>query len=172
MVRLNWWITHSKTLPTWNKVTIKCTVHYIVHLQYTYSFSSLSLSLSLSLVSKKVSDSDVSAWVRDKGRWVKYWAHFGCWISPCYGPLSLSARFETYEPFISLIFQLFSGRSKLRILNQWIRGLDCSYFLYTIGFNTEHSTFSVRILLVCFIWISKITEIFSLQNIKWQDFTT
>jgi hypothetical protein len=39
----------------------------------------------------------------------------GCWISPCYGPFSLGARFETYEPFISLIFQFFSGRSKQRI---------------------------------------------------------
>jgi len=35
---------------------------------------------------------------RDKGRWVKCWVHLGCWISPCYGPFSLGARFETYEP--------------------------------------------------------------------------
>ena len=48
-------------------------------------------------------------------RWVKYWARLGCWISPCYGPFSLGARFATYEPFISLIFQIFSGRSKPRI---------------------------------------------------------
>jgi hypothetical protein len=33
----------------------------------------------------------------------------GCWISPCYGPFSLGARFETYDPFISLIFQFFFG---------------------------------------------------------------
>jgi len=40
----------------------------------------------------------------------------GCWVSPCYGPFSLGARFETYGPFISLIFQFFfSGRSKPRI---------------------------------------------------------
>jgi len=32
-------ITHSKMLPTLNKVTIKCTVHYIVHLQCTFSLS-------------------------------------------------------------------------------------------------------------------------------------
>jgi hypothetical protein len=31
-------------------------------------------------------------------------ARFDCWISPCYGPFSLGARFETYEPFISLTF--------------------------------------------------------------------
>jgi hypothetical protein len=28
---------------------------------------------------------------------------------------SLGTRFETYEPFISLIFQFFSGRGKPRI---------------------------------------------------------
>jgi len=58
----------------------------------------------------------------DKGRWVKYWAPLGCWISPCYCPLSLGARFETFERFISLIPILFSGRGKLRILNLRIRG--------------------------------------------------
>jgi hypothetical protein len=33
----------------------------------------------------------------------------GCWISPCYGLFSLRGRFETYEPFISLIFEFFGG---------------------------------------------------------------
>jgi hypothetical protein len=37
---------------------------------------------------------------------------FGCWISPCYGPLSLGAHFETYELFLSLIFTFFLGRTK------------------------------------------------------------
>jgi len=32
-----------------------------------------------------------------------------CWISQCYGPLSLGARLETYEAFISSIFQIFFG---------------------------------------------------------------
>jgi hypothetical protein len=50
-----------------------------------------------------------------KRRRVKYWACLGCWISPSYGPSSLGMRFETYEPFISLIFQFFLGRSKLRM---------------------------------------------------------
>ena len=41
----------------------------------------------------------------------KYWARLSRWISPCYGPFSLGALFETYEPFISLIFQiLFFGQ--------------------------------------------------------------
>jgi hypothetical protein len=29
------------------------------------------------------------------------------WAAPCYGPFSFGARFETYEPFISLIFFFF-----------------------------------------------------------------
>jgi hypothetical protein len=46
---------------------------------------------------------------------------------PCYGPFSLGARFETYEPFISLIFEniFCSGRGEPRILNQRIRGPNC-----------------------------------------------
>jgi hypothetical protein len=31
----------------------------------------------------------------------------GCWLSPCYGPFSVGASFETYKPFISLIFLFF-----------------------------------------------------------------
>jgi hypothetical protein len=37
----------------------------------------------------------------------KYRAHMGSWISPCYSPFSLGMSFETYEPFISLVFQIF-----------------------------------------------------------------
>jgi hypothetical protein len=44
-----------------------------------------------------------------KGRLVKYWARLGRWISRYYGPFSLDALFETYEPFISLIFKFFFG---------------------------------------------------------------
>jgi len=58
--------------------------------------------------------------------------HLGCWISPCYSLLWLGAPFETYEPFISLIFQFFffwggGGHVKLQILNQWIWGHNCIY---------------------------------------------
>jgi hypothetical protein len=45
----------------------------------------------------------------DKGRWVKYWAHLGRWISPCYSLFSLAGCFEIYEPFFSLIFQFLFG---------------------------------------------------------------
>jgi hypothetical protein len=34
---------------------------------------------------------------------------WGCRISQYNGPFSLGARFENYEPFISLIFQFLSG---------------------------------------------------------------
>jgi len=54
------------------------------------------------------------AWVQGQRKMSKYWAHLGCWISPCYCPFSLVVRFETYEPFISLIFQVFSGHGKLQ----------------------------------------------------------
>jgi hypothetical protein len=53
----------------------------------------------------------------------------GCWISLCYGPFWLRLldftvlqpiltwhAFETYEPFISLIFQIFSGHCKTQII--------------------------------------------------------
>jgi hypothetical protein len=43
------------------------------------------------------------AWKREygsKGRGVKYWAHLGCWISPCFSPFLLGRHFETYKPFI------------------------------------------------------------------------
>jgi hypothetical protein len=49
---------------------------------------------------------------RGKGRWVKYWACLGSWISTSYGQFSLDAHFETYEPFISSIFQLFLDHSE------------------------------------------------------------
>jgi hypothetical protein len=32
---------------------------------------------------------------------------FGLLVSPCFGLFSLGGHFETYEPFISLIFQFF-----------------------------------------------------------------
>jgi hypothetical protein len=41
---------------------------------------------------------------RGKVRSVKYCVRFSCWISPCYGSFSLGVRFDSYELFISLIF--------------------------------------------------------------------
>jgi hypothetical protein len=70
-----------------------------------------------------------------KGTWVKCWVRLGCWISPFKGPFSLGARFETYEPFISLIFNFFRGA-----LNRgcWISGYgghDCIY--HRLRWNEE-----------------------------------
>jgi hypothetical protein len=39
----------------------------------------------------------------------------GCWISPHYGLFLLGGHVETYEPFISLIFQCFLGRGEPQI---------------------------------------------------------
>jgi hypothetical protein len=62
-----------------------------------------------------------------KGRWVKYWPRLGCWISPCFGPFSLGARCETYEPFISLIFQFFFGAAVNR--GYWIHGYGVRLYI-------------------------------------------
>ena len=40
-------------------------------------------------------------------------------------PVLAWRAFETYELFISLIFQIFSGHRKPRKLNPWIRGSAC-----------------------------------------------
>jgi hypothetical protein len=64
-------------------------------------------------------------------RRVKYWARLGCWFSPCYGPFSLGAHFETYEPFISWNFKFFSGRGKPRVLNQCVQRHDSFVFFCT-----------------------------------------
>jgi hypothetical protein len=61
-----------------------------------------------------------------KGRWVKYWARSGRWISPRCGLFSLGGRFETYEPFIFNFPIFFTGRGKPWILNLWIPGHNCT----------------------------------------------
>jgi hypothetical protein len=73
----------------------------------------------------------------DKARWVKYWARLGCLILPCYGPFPLGGRFETYEPFISLIsfFQTAVNREC------WISGIwgnDC-YVKMQFGVSLRRS---------------------------------
>jgi hypothetical protein len=65
-------------------------------------------------------DSDFWSGYEDKRRWVTYWSLLGCWISVRYGPFSLGVRFETYEPFISLIFQLLFRAAVNR--GYWISG--------------------------------------------------
>jgi hypothetical protein len=62
----------KEDIITLNKVIIKCTVRYIVHLQCT-----LSLSLSLSYVRMKVRDSDVLVLVRGKRKMSQVLGAFG-----------------------------------------------------------------------------------------------
>jgi hypothetical protein len=59
----------------------------------------------------------------------------GRWISPYYCPFKFVSRVETYEPFISLIFDLEWGAAvKLdpRLQNQWVRGHACIFFCKTL----------------------------------------
>jgi hypothetical protein len=54
-------------------------------------------------------------------------------ISPSYGPFSLGARFETYEPYISLVFKFFSERSKPLITeNKDTESVDTGARLYLV----------------------------------------
>jgi hypothetical protein len=75
-----------------------------------------------------------------KEGWIKYLGAFGLLDFTMLGPFSLCARFETYEKFISLIFKFFSGRGKPRILNQRLRGHDCTYLVRTVGMCVRIST--------------------------------
>jgi hypothetical protein len=53
---------------------------------------------------------------------------------------SLLAHFKTYEPFISLIFQIFSGRGKPRIRGPHVYFYMCMYMFVDI-FNVYVYTF-------------------------------
>jgi hypothetical protein len=65
----------------------------------------------------------------DERRFVKHLARLG-WISPRYGLLSLGARLESYEMYISLIFIFRSGRGKLLM---WEMGV----FLQLVQINAR-----------------------------------
>jgi len=69
-----------------------------------------------------------------------YWARLGCWISPYYGQFWFGVRFETYKPFVSLIFQIFFG------LWQTVgRGLHLYIYIYILFLVTLH------IYVLCFL---------------------
>jgi hypothetical protein len=63
-------------------------------------------------------DSNVLAWVHEQRKMSQVLGVFGLRNFTMLWPFSLGAHFETYEPFISLIFQFFSGHGKPQILNQ------------------------------------------------------
>jgi hypothetical protein len=64
---------------------------------------------SLSLVRMKVMDSDVLAWVRGKRKLSQVLGAFGLLDFTILRPVLVWCLFETYEPFISLIFQFFQA---------------------------------------------------------------
>jgi hypothetical protein len=84
---------------------------------------------------------------RGKGRWFKYWACVGCWISPCYGPFSLGAHFE-------LTNHLFLQFSIL-----WGATLNCGYWisryrgmtLFVSGNKIKHNANQMHYFYGCFI---------------------
>jgi hypothetical protein len=49
----------------------------------------------------------------DKERWGNYWAHLGCWISPCYDPFSLGVRLDTNRLFLSFSFFFLGGKPQI-----------------------------------------------------------
>jgi hypothetical protein len=59
----------------------------------------------------EVTVSDVLAWVRVQDN---NWVRLGCWDSPCFGPFSLGARFESHEVFFYVILFIYD-RGKPRI---------------------------------------------------------
>jgi hypothetical protein len=73
-----------------------------------------------------------------------YWACLGCLISPCYSPFSLGTCVETYEPFISLIFQFFCGRGKPRITEITdTESADTGARLYLLFFHSNNGHMNV-----------------------------
>jgi hypothetical protein len=95
----------------------------------------------------------------------------GCWISPCYGPFSFGARFETYEPVISLIFQFFSGRGKPRVTEsadtesvdtgarQYFLPLSVSLFLHQLlTKNYKRFCITISVIIIIIIIIIIITQ--------------
>jgi hypothetical protein len=66
----------------------------------------------------KVRGSDVLSWVRGQMKISQVLGAFGMLDFTILRPVLACYAFETYEPFISLIFQFFSGRGKPRVLNQ------------------------------------------------------
>jgi hypothetical protein len=74
---------------------------------YTALYIYSALSLFLCCTYERVRESEVLEWVRRQRKMNQVWERLGCWVSPRYGPFSLGAHFETYKPFIRLIFQFF-----------------------------------------------------------------
>jgi hypothetical protein len=74
-----------------------------------------------------------------------------CWISPSYGPFSLGAHFKTYEPFIYLIFNFFSGRYK-----QWIWGIRLHSFTLHFSPALPQSDWCCQFPLETFVFVKAI----------------
>jgi hypothetical protein len=81
----------------------------------------------------------------------KYRARLGYWISPCYGPFLLGASFDTYEPFICLIFLLFRAAVNR---GYWLSGYRCT-------------TVYIYIYIYIFIYIYLTVKVFFKVQRRW-----
>jgi hypothetical protein len=102
------WDRHSKTLPTLNKVIIKCTVHYIVHLECTFC---------LFLVRMKVRDSGVLVWVRGQRKMRQVLGAFGLLdFTMLLTVPAWRAFWNLWNVYFFNFPIFFSGRGKPRII--------------------------------------------------------
>jgi hypothetical protein len=115
------------TLPTLNKVIIKCTVHYILHLQSTFS-----------RVCMKVSDSDVLAWVWGQRKMSQVLGAFGLLDFTMLRPIL--AWYTFWNLWIIYFFNFtifFSGRGKPRIQEH-----DCTVKFNFMSWNSSKNKIS------------------------------
>jgi len=70
---------------------------------------------------------------RDKGRWVKYLAHLGCWISPYYSPFS-ACVWNLWTTYFFNFPNFLGDRVKLQITeNTDNESADTGVHLYFTG---------------------------------------
>jgi hypothetical protein len=97
-------------------------VYCTLHCTFTVYF------FSLSLVRMKVRDSEVLAWVRGQRKTSQVLDAFGLLDFTILRPvLVMRAFWKLWTVYFFNFPIFFSGHGKPRILNQWIRGHDCTY---------------------------------------------
>jgi hypothetical protein len=130
---------HSKILPTLNQVIIKCTVHYIVHLQCTFSICCMYESnwfwrFSVGMGIKEDESSTGHVWAAGFHHVMAH-SHLG-------------AFWNLWTVYL-FNFPLFLGRGKLQILNEQIQGHNCTHILCTICNVHAYCRVYIKELVLC-----------------------
>jgi hypothetical protein len=108
------------TIPTLNKVIIKCTIHYIVHVQFSFS-----------LVRVKLRDSEVVAWVRGQRKMSQVLGAFGLLDFTMLQPILARHKFWNLWTVYLFNFPIFFQAEVNR--GFWISGYGgTTVFLYLI----------------------------------------